>query len=117
MSKKHFNNYFNSVAENYKEMLETLHELEEECNKGLVDPDKVNQMEELIAPLKNNYMTLSWVMYLLNQPNREIKKKKYERVALPQMNKIDPNRERSPEAIIKENKQTIDNLKITFNIE
>ena len=114
MSKKHFDEYFNSVVANYKEMLDTIHELEEECNKGLVDPDKLENMKELVKPLKENYLTLSWVMYLLNQPNKAKKKRTYERVALPQMDKIDPEKERHPDAIIKENKETIENIKTMF---
>lgn len=115
MSKKHFDEYFNQVVSDYKEMLDTIKDLEEECNKGLVHPDKVEQMKELIKPLKNNYMTLSWVMYLLNQPNRKQKKKKYEQVQLPVITKIDPDKERSPESIHQENLDTITSLKDSFN--
>jgi len=115
MSKKHFDEYFYNVCNDYAEMLNTIHDLEEECNKGLISPERLDQMKELIQPLKNNYMTLSWVRYLLNQPNRKQKKKKYEQVQLPIMNKIDPNKERTPEAIYNENKETINNLKNIFN--
>lgn len=115
MSKKHFDEYFNSVVHDYKEMLDCIRDLEEECTKGLVDPDRVEQMKELIKPLKNNYMTLSWVMYLLNQPNKKKKKKKYEQVNLPIMNKIDPHKEKDPKAIHKENEAVIEELKTLFN--
>ena len=114
MSKKHVDEYFNKVVHDYKEMLDTIHELEEECSKGLVDPDKVEQMKELIKPLKNNYMTLSWIMYLFNQPNKKQKKRKYEQVQLPIMNNIDPKNERHPEAIHEENKKVINELKDIF---
>lgn len=114
MSKKHVDEYFNSVVSNYKEMLDALHDLEEECSTGLVDPDMVEQMKTMIKPIKENYMTLSWIMFLFNMPNKKEKKKKYEKEMNPLMRKIDPNKTYTPENILKNNKETIKDLSLIF---
>ena len=114
MSKKHFDEYFNSVVNDYKEMVDTIHELELECSQGLVDPDRVEQMKALVEPIKQNYMTLSWVMFLLNKPNKKKKEKKYNKMLINKIDLIDPNKERSPEAIKEMNKNYIKTLKNVY---
>ena len=70
MSKRHVEDYFNKVADQYKEMLNELKDFEKECSDGLVEPEIFDNYKKIIEPLKNNYMTWSYVMYLLNLPNR-----------------------------------------------
>ena len=75
MSKKHVIDYYNKVSQQYLEMLEALKDLESECTNNIVEPERVEQIQKMIEPLKNNYMTWSYVMYLFNLPNREKKTK------------------------------------------
>ena len=77
MSKEHVNAYYQEVCQNYIEMNEAIKDMEDECNRGLVDPDKLEEMKKMIEPLKNNYMTLSYIMFLFNKPKRKKKEKKY----------------------------------------
>jgi superfamily II DNA or RNA helicase len=67
--------YFDKVAKQYFEMLAELKDFENECNNGLIEPEKFEQFKEILQPLKNNYMMWSYAMYLLNLPNREKKVK------------------------------------------
>lgn len=41
MSKKDVDNYFKEIQNNYNELIENLHDMEDEANKGLVSPDKL----------------------------------------------------------------------------
>lgn len=75
MAKRHIVEYFDKVAKQYSEMLAELKDFENECNNGLVEPEKFEQFKEILQPLKNNYMMWSYAMYLLNLPNREKKVK------------------------------------------
>ena len=75
MAKRHVVDYYNKVAEQYLEMVSALKDLEDECNNKLVEPERVEQIKKMIEPIKNNYMTWSYMMYLLNLPNREKKTK------------------------------------------
>ncbi len=108
MSKRHVDEYFNTIADQYHEMLQALHEIEEECSKGLMDPDRLEQIKTLIEPLKENYMRISYIMFLLNKPNREKKVKKYEEQNKRLLSKI-PKEDRL-ESIKAENQKTIDNI-------
>lgn len=77
MAKRHVEEYFLQVCNQYNEMLDNLKELEQEANTGMIEPERLDNFKKIIEPLKNNYMTLSWIMFLLNKPNRESKGKKY----------------------------------------
>ena len=46
MSIKHVKEYYDSVYQDYHEMVQTLKDMEEECNKGLVAPEKVEQLKK-----------------------------------------------------------------------
>lgn len=79
MAIKHLEEYYKKVCDDYTEMLQTLTDMEEAFNNNLVSDEQMNQLKQMIEPLKNNYMTLSWVMYLLYQPARKEKFSKYDR--------------------------------------
>lgn len=79
MAKKHVVEYFNKVANQYKDLLNELKDFEKECNEGLVEPERFDNFKKIIEPLKNNYMTWSYVIYLLNLPNRKSKEKTVKR--------------------------------------
>lgn len=77
MAKKDVDKYFDQICKDYHELIETLHDMEEEVSKGLLDPDKLIQMKEYIEPIKINWQRISYIMYLLNMPARNSKKEKY----------------------------------------
>lgn len=70
MAIKDVEEYYNSVCQDYTDMIEALHDMEEEATKGLISPDQLEQMKESIIPLKTNYMRISYIMYLLNKPTK-----------------------------------------------
>lgn len=79
MAKRHVVEYFDKVAKQYSEMLAELKDFENECNNNLVEPEQFEQFKRVLEPIKNNYMMWSYVMYLLNLPNREKKVKAVKR--------------------------------------
>lgn len=79
MAKRHIVEYFDKVANQYSEMLSELKDFENECNNNLVEPEQFEQFKKVLEPIKNNYMTWSYVMYLLNLPNRDKKVKSVKR--------------------------------------
>ena len=109
MAKKDIEEYYNKVCNDYTEMLDTLTDMEEAFNTRMISEEQLNQVKQLIVPLKNNYMTLSWVMYLLNKPARKEKFKTYDR----QMAKFksDKSADRDMTHVLKENSDVIESLK------
>ena len=78
MSVKHVNIYYKKICDQYNEMLNDIKELEDEVEKGLVDPEFIDRLRDQVAPIKLNYERWTYMMYLLHQPNRKSKIKKYQ---------------------------------------
>ena len=79
MSVKHVKKYYQQVCDQYSQMIEELKDFEKEAGEGLFPPERIDQIKVSIEPLKINYERWSYMMYLLNLPNKSVKKKKYER--------------------------------------
>ena len=67
MAVKHIKEYYEQVCEQYIQMNDELRDFQKEVENGLVEPERIENLEKLIEPLKNNYMTLSWIMFLLKR--------------------------------------------------
>lgn len=78
MSKKDVDIYFNQICKDYHDLIDTLHDMEEEANKGLLDPDKLIQIKSYIEPIKINWQRISYIMYLLNKPAKKSKQNRYQ---------------------------------------
>ena len=109
MSKKHFDEYYKTVCNQYSEMLEALHEVEELTMQQMIGPDRLDNIKRQIEPLKNNYMTLSYVAFLLNKPNRDKKEKRYVESNKKKLLKLDFKR--SPSGVVTENQRIINDLR------
>lgn len=109
MSKKDLDNYYKTITDQYNEMLENIHEIENSAENNMVSSDMLDNMKTMILPLKTNYERLSYVMFLLNQPARRHKVKKYKDQNKKALEKLDNNN--SLEAVVEENKKVIDDLK------
>lgn len=77
MAKKDVDKYFNQICEDYRDLLNTLKDMETEVSKGLLDPDKLVQMKEYIEPIKINWQRISYIMFLLNKPTKNKKQERY----------------------------------------
>ena len=73
MAKRHVEEYYNKIAEQYKEMSDNIKELEERLSDNMSSYDVIENMKKIVEPVKENYMTLSWIMFLLNMPNNKKK--------------------------------------------
>ena len=109
MSVKHVKEYFDQVANQYSEMLNELRDFEKEAQEGLIEPERLDKIKENMQPLINNYQTLSWIMFLLNQPNKKEKVKKYERQNKTLLNTL--KKEFSREGVINTNEEVLSRLK------
>lgn len=79
MAIKHYKEYYLQVQKMYIELLSDLHEMEEACKKGECTEEQLKNLMLPVNNLKDNYERLAYGLYLLYQPNRDKKKKGYER--------------------------------------
>ena len=117
MAIKHFKQYLNTVTAQYNEMQANLRQFEEECQEGLVEPERVSAVVQMIAPIKANWEQLMYIDYLLNQPNRKRKEPRYVREKKKLLEHI--AEENTAEERIKQNdkiNKEIENLAIEINI-
>lgn len=77
MSKKDFDREYIQIESQYLEMLENLKDMEKELADGLVNPDLLEQMKEIIKPLRTNYEMWNYIKFLLNKPTKKKKEEKY----------------------------------------
>ena len=108
MAVKHIKEYYEQVCDQYVQMNEELRDFQKEVENGLVEPERLDNLKKIIEPLKNNYMTLSWIMYLLNKPQRDSKEKAYEKRNRKFIESLDKNFDKS--SILKQNEETIKNI-------
>lgn len=109
MSKRHVDEYFKQVSDTYVEMIDALHELEEEAKNGMVSPDKLENTKQQVEGIKNNYMRISYIMFLLNQPNRERKVPRYKSQNKRLLNSIP--KEHTLDGVVKENREILNRIK------
>ena len=107
MSRKDVQNYYDQMFQDYYEMVEALKDMEKECAEGLVSPDRVEQLKKMLEPIKLNYGRLSYVMFLLNKPNKKEKQKWY---AKQNKNKAFPS-EYTLDGVKQENKNALQEAK------
>lgn len=109
MSKKHVDKYFNQVLKDYNEMVRTIKVFEKECNEGLVEPERLEQIKQNINPLMSNYERVLYIKFLYDMPNRKEKVPTYEKNNKKLLANI--KKENMVEETLKENKEVIDAVK------
>lgn len=108
MSKRDVEKYYETICNQYHDLLNELRDFEEEATKGLIEPERLDTIKESLKPLVANYERVSYIMFLLNQPNKKEKKKKYIKQISKKLSQLDKNN--SIESTIEENKEVLDSF-------
>lgn len=109
MSVKHIKKYFNQIANQYSELLSELKDFEKEAEQGLIEPERLDLIKQNIQPLIDNYQRWSYMIFLLNMPNKKSKQLAYNKQhskSLPQNSKNNLN------SMLEENKTVLNNMKV-----
>lgn len=108
MARKHFDDYYNKICSQFFSLNEVFDELSKEVASGMVEPERLTQLEATIAPIKNSYQTLSYIKYLLDQPVRKEKEPRYRK-----MNKklLQISEGHQASDVLGKNKKILDDLK------
>ena len=77
MSIKHVKTYYHQQSNQYMQMLNTVKELQKMANNGEYSNEQLASIQQLIAKLKENMDRISYIVYLLQLPNRSKKEKKF----------------------------------------
>lgn len=110
MSKKHFEKYLDEVSAQYHEMNEDLRDMEKLVADNMMPPEFLDKLKIMIAPVKDNWLKLNYVKFLLDMPNKKSKVAKYKN----QNKKILEN-VITKEEVLKQNKDVLESLKNLSN--
>ena len=108
MSVKAVKTYYEKICSQYVEMLQDIRDLEQEASEGLIEPERIDRLKDQIAPIKQNYERWSYMMFLLNEPQRKSKQARYRRANKKLLQSL--NSENSIESTIQENDEARKNV-------
>ena len=109
MSKKDVDKYYQTISNQYNEMVDNLKELESNAENTMISSDVLDNMKKMIIPLKQNYERISYLMFLLNQPSRKKKISKYINQNQKKIKSLDKSNDL--QSVIKENQIVLDEIK------
>ena len=107
MSVKHVKDYYLKVTNDYHEMTKTLEELEK-CmteSQAIQATKNIEMIRQQVSQLKENYLRLSYIMFLLNLPNKKEKQRKYVKQERKRIETIP--KEHRMMGVLKENKDIL----------
>lgn len=79
MSVKHVKKYYHDIEKMYLELVSELNEMKDDFAKGNCTEEELNNLLLPVKGIEENYKRLSYIMYLLFQPNRDEKEAKYKK--------------------------------------
>lgn len=110
MAKKHFDEYFNKIYNQYLQLQQVLEDMTKEVEQNIIAPERIEELKKTIQPVKTSYEILLYVKYLLNMPQKKSKIKKYKKQEYSKM-KAESGYNYGPN-VIKNNESTINNISL-----
>lgn len=110
MAIKEVKQYYYAMQAQYLEMKADLADFEQGLQDGYITEDQLEAAKEEINLLENNYDRLSYILYLLEIPNKNSKKAKHKKTSQQLLTYFD-KRNATEEAVKAENKSALDTLR------
>ena len=109
MSKKAVDQYYKEITDQYHEMLNDIKDIEADVLEGMSSPELLETLKKNIAPIKQNWERWTYMMFLLNKPNRKTKESRYKQANKKLLANLDEVK--SIESTLNENKQALERIK------
>lgn len=77
MALKDVRDYYYSMLAQYLEEKQNLEDFAEGLKEGFITEEQMQEAVEIVEKLEENYHRLTYIMYLINMPNRPSKKTGY----------------------------------------
>ena len=77
MAIKDVRKYYYTMLAQYLEEKQNLEDFSEALKAGLITEEQMHEAMDTVKALEENYHRLTYIMYLLNMPNRDSKKANY----------------------------------------
>ena len=79
MALKQVKEYYKGIEKLYFELVSDLREMENEFKSGNITQEELDKLMIPVQNIKDNYLRLSYIIYLFYQPNRKKKVPAYDR--------------------------------------
>ena len=110
MALKDVKEYYYHMTAQFMELKADLADFEEAFAKGYITEDKLEAVKEELIKVEVNYERLSYIMYLLEMPNKKQKKPGYAARNATLVNFF-ADHNADMDSVIVENKSSLDNLR------
>lgn len=110
MALKHIKEYYEQVCSDYREAIDTIRDFEKEVQEGIIEPERVESLKANLQPLLTNYEQISYIIFLLNKPNKDSKGQKYLSQNKKALAKI--KEENRAETLLLKNKEVLERLRL-----
>lgn len=110
MAVKDVKEYYFKMFAQYLEMKNDLADFEQALKDGFITEDQMQAAIEEVVAVQQNYDRLTYIMYLLELPNRKSKQSKYHRANKKVYNELS-SRKATDTDIELENKSALDNFR------
>lgn len=111
MSVKHVNDYYFKVLSQYQELNATLEAMEKYISDSNLEiaQQNIESIKQQVAQLKENYLRISYIIFLLNMPNKKEKQFRYVKREKKKLENI-PEQDRLL-GVLREDNKILNNLK------
>ena len=109
MSKKAVDKYYKEITDQYHEMLDDIKDIEKEVADNMAPPELLENLRTQIIPIKQNWERWTYMMFLLNQPERKSKIARYKQANKNLISNLDKTN--SIEATLEENRKALQEIK------
>lgn len=110
MAVKDVKRYYYAMLNQYLEMKADLTDFEQAFSDGFITEDQLEAAREDIAKIEANYDRLTYIMYLLEMPNRPNKKQAYKNRSKKELNYL-VSKAADTESVALENKSALEHLR------
>lgn len=114
MSRKHVIEYYKSVESQYFDLLNDAEDMQQAVKDKILSESQLEEFTKLIDKVKTNYTRLSYIMYLLDLPNKKSKENRNSK-QYKKTKQLFNGLNATSEDIIEENKDTLNQFKELVN--
>ncbi len=114
MSRKHVIEYYKSVESQYFDLLNDAEDMQQAVKDKILSESQLEEFTKLIDKVKTNYTRLSYIMYLLDLPNKKSKENRNSK-QYKKTKQLFNGLNATSEDIIEENKGTLNQFKELVN--
>lgn len=115
MARRDFEEYYDKIKRQYFQLIETLKEADRLVTEKMADPQVLENLTTILQPVKNSYMSLAYVEYLLNLPKDKKIKKRNEKQFEKLLSRIDKSKQE--QSVLQLNEKTMETINSVIDEE